>query len=69
MNVFFGSISHLFAAANKVHWIWCAVILLVMLILADVGLKLTDARLKKVDGLILQVGIIFQPFDILIFVG
>ena len=34
MNVFFGSISHLFAAANKVHWIWCAVILLVMLILA-----------------------------------
>ena len=31
---FFGSLSHMFASANKVHWVWCAVILLAMLILA-----------------------------------
>ena len=34
MNVFFSSICHLFSSANKVHWVWCAVILLIMLILA-----------------------------------
>ena len=48
------------------EWVVCE---LVMLILADIGFKFADARLKKFDGLILQVGIIFQPFDILIFVG
>ncbi len=31
---FFGSLSHMFASSNKVHWVWCAVILLAMLILA-----------------------------------
>lgn len=31
---FFGSLSHMFASSNKVHWVWCAVILFAMLILA-----------------------------------
>lgn len=34
MNTFFGSLFHTFAAANKIHIIWCAAILLIMLLLA-----------------------------------
>lgn len=34
MKTFFGSIYHSLAASNKVHMIWCAAILLTMLILA-----------------------------------
>lgn len=34
MNTFFGTLYHLFATANKIHIIWCAAILLVMLLLA-----------------------------------
>ena len=34
MDIILGSLRHLFASANKVHCVWCAVILLVMLLLA-----------------------------------
>lgn len=34
MKTFFGSLYHAFASANKIHIIWCAAILLVMLLLA-----------------------------------
>ncbi len=34
METFFGSLAHLFATANKIHIIWCAVILAIMLTLA-----------------------------------
>lgn len=34
MKTFFGSLYHTFAAANKIHIIWCAAILLIMLLLA-----------------------------------
>lgn len=34
MNTFFGSLFHILATANKIHIIWCAAILLVMMLLA-----------------------------------
>lgn len=46
MNTFFGSLIHVFAGANPVHWVWCAAILLMMLILAILHHRWRDDALK-----------------------
>ena len=46
MNTFFNSFRHMFASANKVHIVWCAAILLVMLILAVLHHKWKDDTKK-----------------------
>jgi len=42
MKTVFDSLRHLFASANKVHIVWCAAILLIMLILAVLHHKWKD---------------------------
>ena len=46
MNTFFNSLRHEFSTANKVHIVWCAAILLIMLILAVLHHKWKDDSKK-----------------------
>ena len=46
MNTFFNSLRHMFASSNKVHIVWCAAILLIMLILAILHHKWKDDTKK-----------------------
>ncbi|MBQ1390026.1 MAG: hypothetical protein IIY78_10465 [Clostridia bacterium] len=46
MNIFFNSLRHEFSTANKVHIVWCAAILLIMLILAVLHHKWKDDSKK-----------------------